>query len=254
MSKKRTTIIVVCLVALVMTVTIGATLAYFTSQDQKINKFTGAGNDDKGGTEIEVVEPSWDPNNGKDIFPGDTIPKDPTAVNLRDDSFVRLFVEVYEQDDSNVNGTATRPAGCGAKITDPARLSKIQSMIFYKSTAGNPGPLSIAALAAYPRYNSDNYVLDTTRSVNGTLVYNYKGIMPKSTTADVAKRVLFTHVAAPTEWNQDDIKYVGNFNIVVTGQAIQAKNLTFDTAWAALDAQLILDATKTPAPSASTTP
>ena len=50
---------------------------------------------------------------------------------------------------------------------------------------------------------------------------------------------MFDFVVIPTDWTQTDIAVLGNFNIVVTAQAIQAENIAnADAAFKALDNEI----------------
>lgn len=103
-------------VALVATLTIGGTMAYFTDADEAQNVFT------MGKVDGELTEPTWDENDTDDdgtienVKPGDVIEKDPT-LTLADDSedaYVRFHVSfvnltdeqadeiVFEKDGSEV--------------------------------------------------------------------------------------------------------------------------------------------------------
>jgi predicted ribosomally synthesized peptide with SipW-like signal peptide len=71
---------------------VGTAFAYFTSQaEQKNNEF----NIVKSEGEIEIVEPEWDPEPGKDMVPGKIIDKDPRTVSHVDyDGWVVMRIEV----------------------------------------------------------------------------------------------------------------------------------------------------------------
>lgn len=86
-------ILALCLViALAVTAIGGATLAYFTDDDDNAtNTFT------VGNVEIELTEPKWDANGSKDapeVYPGEALAKDPTVKNIgANPCFVRVSVE-----------------------------------------------------------------------------------------------------------------------------------------------------------------
>lgn len=72
---------------LALTLTTGGVLAYLTDTDSETNTFT------VGQVEIDLTEPNWKEENGKDVTPLETIAKDPTVTNTGvNDAFV--FVEV----------------------------------------------------------------------------------------------------------------------------------------------------------------
>ena len=63
--------------ALVAVVGIGSTMAYL--QDESVtrtNTFT------IGNVSIDLDEPEWDPDNGKDLLPGSTVSKNPIVTNV----------------------------------------------------------------------------------------------------------------------------------------------------------------------------
>lgn len=74
---------------LIMTLLIGTAVAFFTDKDNKVNDFT------IGNISIQLTEPSWNADNGKDLTPNKTIKKDPQITNDGpNDAFVFLQVKV----------------------------------------------------------------------------------------------------------------------------------------------------------------
>ena len=59
----------------------GTTMAYFTENDQVTNVFT------TGDLDIGLKEPEWDPGkeDGKNMYPGYTVYKNPTEKNITSD-------------------------------------------------------------------------------------------------------------------------------------------------------------------------
>ena len=78
-------------VVLAVTAVTGATLAYFTDEDDATNTFT------VGNVQIDLTEPKWDANGSKDapeVYPGEALAKDPTVTNTgANPCFVRVSVE-----------------------------------------------------------------------------------------------------------------------------------------------------------------
>lgn len=232
---KKRNIAILCTVLMTASLLIGGTLAYFSDQETITNPFTTAGNGgpgDESGLDIEVTEPGYDPEDSKDMVPGDVIVKDPTVTNLKGESYVRFIIKLVDKTS-------------GAVITDAARADKILSTLFYDPqnkilTTSKYTLAEAAALAGVRTPINPQFVKDTVRSSTGNYVFNYNGTM---TTGDSA--VLFNKVIIPTNWNQADIAALGNYDIVVTGQAIQAANMSdANEAFAALDAEPL----PTPAP------
>lgn len=86
-------ILALCLVvALMATAIVGATLAYFTDDDEATNTFT------VGNVEIDLTEPAWDDEEKNDVYPGEALAKDPTVTNTgANPCFVRIKVTGLDQ-------------------------------------------------------------------------------------------------------------------------------------------------------------
>ena len=81
---RRKMLLMAASVALVATISVGATLAYLTAQTTPVdNKFTAAG-DVSGRT----YEPSWTAANALNIAPGKTLDKDPRVDNETGDMYI----------------------------------------------------------------------------------------------------------------------------------------------------------------------
>ena len=84
MKKILALLLVICLA---MAIGVGATLAYFTAEEEKTNTFT------VGNVDITLTEPKWD-ENGSEDDPGEALAKDPTVTNDgANPCFVRIKVE-----------------------------------------------------------------------------------------------------------------------------------------------------------------
>ena len=98
---------------------IGTTMAYFTESAQETNVFT------TGDLDIGLKEPEWDPkdNDGKNMYPGYTVYKNPTVKNITSDKngeepcYVRMIVDILDGD--------------GADVTDSQALNLIYKTIYY---------------------------------------------------------------------------------------------------------------------------
>ena len=74
--KNKKLVAAVAAVCLVAVMGVGATLAYFSSVTEAVtNTFT------VGNVKIDVKEPHWDPEDGKNLQPGASVEKDPVIVN-----------------------------------------------------------------------------------------------------------------------------------------------------------------------------
>lgn len=228
--KNKRNISILCAVTLSAALLIGGTLAYFYDKGEIKNPFSMAGNggeDDKTGVDVEITEPGYDPESSKDMLPGDVIVKDPTIENLKGDSYIRFIVKLVEKNTDTV-------------ITDQARADKILSTLFYdvnRNKIDVDSKYSVADMAAMVGTDvltpvNSEFVQDTTRSSNGLYYYNYTSNNGILTNAE--KKTLFTHVVIPTDWTQEDTEALGNYDLIVQAEAIQAQNFAnaseaFDT-------------------------
>ena len=92
--------IVICICLCTATLWKGDTMSFFTDKDEKINRFT------TGNLTVGFKEPEWDPkkdNDGKNLYPGCTLYKNPTVKNITDSSYgeepcyVRMKVEILDK-------------------------------------------------------------------------------------------------------------------------------------------------------------
>ena len=75
-------------VALCVVTIAGGTLAYFTADDKAQNDFT------VGNAAIELQEPSWDAEKADNLYPGQTVAKDPQVKNTgANPVYIRVKVE-----------------------------------------------------------------------------------------------------------------------------------------------------------------
>ena len=79
--------------ALIAILAVGSAVAFFTDRDNKVNQFT------VGNISIQLQEPNWNADNGKNLTPNKTIKKDPQITNDGpNDAFVFLQVKVPVED------------------------------------------------------------------------------------------------------------------------------------------------------------
>lgn len=205
---------------------IGNTMAYFTENAVQTNVFTTVDLD------IGLKEPGWDPedNDGKNMYPGYTVYKNPTVKNITSDKngdepcYVRMTVDILNNQ--------------GSPVTDNQALNLIYKTIYFDKTFNGsydkkegygtglvqdriPG-YSLAQLASYPMVNP-LWVKDTSRSTASSLVFNYMGEKGDGILDIGEESTLFTNVVIPTDWNQTQMQKVGNYQLKVTAQAIQSK-------------------------------
>lgn len=180
--------------AMIMILAIGSTFAFFTDKDNVTNSFT------VGNISIDLTEPSWNPENGKNITPSQTIAKDPKITNDgANDAFVFMSVKV------------------------PTATIK---------TANADGSVNAAAkkeLFSYDVNDSWTMIKKTTETSSVTYVYAYvgtdgnmKALKPGSTTQPVFDSVTFVNAIE----GQLDNK---TLTIDVNSMGIQASDLNTTT-------------------------
>lgn len=221
---RRKNTVIALSVVLIAVLAIGATLAFFTDTEEKTNVFT------MGDLDITLEEPGWDPGDGDELEPGDVREKDPTITAVENDSYMRVVVSLVDTDSQQV-------------ITNASRIALILDTLYYDKNENQielTGKYSLADLAAMTAvYNPFNTVdFELASSVGGVLTYHYKGTGDyKFVEGTVVKG--FTHVVIPTDWDQDDLETLGNYEVVIRAEAIQYKGFADkDEAFTALDAEL----------------
>lgn len=225
-SREKRNILFAGAISCAMLFGIGNTMAYFTENAVQTNVFT------TGDLDIGLKEPGWDPedNDGKNMYPGYTVYKNPTVKNITSDKngdepcYVRMTVDILNNQ--------------GSPVTDNQALNLIYKTIYFDKTFNGsydkkegygtglvrdriPG-YSLAQLASYPMVNP-LWVKDTSRSTASSLVFNYMGEKGDGILDIGEESTLFTNVVIPTDWNQTQMQKVGNYQLKVTAQAIQSK-------------------------------
>lgn len=184
-------IVTICLVAALLLLAAGGTLAYFTAEDDATNTFT------VGNVDIELLEPSWDPDgNGEQIAdPGVAVAKDPYVKNTgENDAYVRINVTVSD-------AAAFKTAMAKYGLTDLAAIFDGHSEAAW-TFAGS----------------SEDTVNDTI-----TYTYNYNSVVPSGSNTTY----LFTSVKLPAKFTNEDVADMkGGFTIEVAADAIQAAGFT----------------------------
>ncbi|MGL4606617.1 MAG: SipW-dependent-type signal peptide-containing protein [Eubacteriaceae bacterium] len=217
-NKKR--MITILSLGLVAVLAIAGTLAYLTSQKDKTNRFTIAGNGTTDiGTDIKLAETLFDgldkdggivtadtdPGLGKnravDAFPGREIPKDPTIYVEKGPAYIRFELTFTD--------------AAGNPIINEVKINEIIGMV----DAFNP-----------------DFTKSAIDPVTGAVYFT----KADAVAADpLTGYKLFSSVTIPSKWDNDYVKTFGDFNIVVTGQAIQEEGfVTAGDAFTAFDKQI----------------
>lgn len=209
--KMRKVLLTVCCAALLVCVTIGATVAYLTSTDTVVNTFT-VGNvqitldEAKVDTEGKPVDPAQRvDNNTYKLLPGHTYTKDPTVTVKAgsEKSYVKMTV------------TFTK-----AKELDA---------IFARNGAN--------MTSIFNGYDSTNWIYkgntEDTGANTRTYEFWYKETVA-APTADVALDALFDSITVPSTITNTQLATIKDMTITVNAYAIQADG--FQDATAAWDA------------------
>lgn len=89
---KRSAIVAICLAGVIL---VSGAFAFLSDSESAINRFTFADKDGEQTVDVEINEPSWVEQDGKDILPLDTVRKDPEVTNVGENdvySFVTVLV------------------------------------------------------------------------------------------------------------------------------------------------------------------
>lgn len=172
---------------LVAAILITGALAYLTATDSKENKFT------VGNVSIELTEPNWNEENGKNIVPGETIAKDPQIENTSlNDAYVYIMVTVPKKDQITVNENGS------AVVKDNLQLFTYDV--------------------------NDNWTLINSKSddanENNYYVYAYNtALAPQGKTEPLFEEVTFANIVS------GQIESTEELEILVNGYAIQSNNV-----------------------------
>ena len=212
MNKKlRRILLTVCSAALLVCVTVGATVAYLTSTDTVTNTFTVGQvkiklDEAKANTDGSLV-PNADrvKANTYKLLPGHTYNKDPmvTVLSGSESSYIKMTVTF-----TKANELDAIFAPNGADMT-----------------------------AIFNGYDSNNWIYkgntEDTDAKTRTYEFWYKDTVA-APTADVALDALFDSITVPGSITNDQLKTLEGMKITVNAYAIQADGFdTADKAWAA---------------------
>ncbi len=241
--RKRTGKTILAAMAAAAIVSAGArqTLAYLTSRQSVTNTFT------VGDLEIGLQEPDWDPQDGdgKNVYPGYSVYKNPTVRNItsskngEEPCYARIRILLADSG--------------GNLINDTARTALIKKMIRYDSTytgtydsegsgknitQGRIPGYSLQEIERLPMINP-LFSIDQTRTRDNEIVCNYMGADKTGILKIGEQATLFTTLAVPTEWTNTEMKLLGDFQILVKAEAIQANGFADqNTAMQALDDEI----------------
>lgn len=183
--------------------------AYFSDRNTVTNDFT------TGSLDLKPSESLWNNvTDGKNMYPGYTVDKNPTIQNttgiLDNDAYVEALVFVK---DAN-----------GDVITDSNRLNLIYHMIRWDEE--NPleegTEYTDAEIIKSPNVNPAFELVKTDNSKGMWLFYLQDTLKSADTAEDGDSVTLFNTIAIPTDWTQEELDVVGNFQIEVDFRGIQS--------------------------------
>ena len=214
--KLKKAALLLCSAVLLVCISIGATVAYLTSQDTVTNTFT------VGNVTIELDEAKVDADgkaltgeaaqrvkaNSYKLLPGHTYDKDPTVTvkSGSEECYVKMTVT----------------------FTKAAELDEI-----FKPTGAD-------MTSIFKGYNSSNWLdkgnTENTTANTRTYEFWYKETV-SAPTADVALDALFDQIAVPGTINNTQLATIAGMTITVNAYAIQADGFAnAEAAWAAYPA------------------
>lgn len=246
-NKTKKTVIAALSVLCIGAVGLGTSMAYLTEHQEVTNVFT------VGDLKVGLTETNWDPSpespDGKDMYPGYTVYKNPTVKNLTDDKngeepcYARVVLYINDKD--------------GNAITDSDTIDLVMKTIYWDPTftgtydtegtatglvEGKVPGYSLADLAAYKTVNPV-FTEDTSRSRTSEepnkIVFNYMGTDNDGVLDIDEEATLFSNIVIPTDWNQTQLSKISDFQIEVVTEAIQTKGFaTQADAFTALDKEV----------------
>ncbi len=236
LARTRHTALLCAVAALALFLSIGAmpsTLALYSAVDEDRHVLVF---EESGDVNVSLTEQLFDENAALGLSAGSTIVKDPVLKNNKGDAYARLFVQIRDEE----TGAVLAPD------TDGARLEKILGAI-WSDPQGSlvPGASYAAAdIAAAPGveavYNHGAYkaAAPEYNETAQAYVFEHDGVLKSGESAS-----LFDRICIPSDYSTEDVALMGNYSIVIWGQAIQVAG--FDdqaSAMAALTDEFHFDA------------
>lgn len=232
---------VVAAIACVVTAGAGLTMAYFTDTEDVINEFT------VGDQDVDIKEPDWDPEDGdgKNMYPGYTVYKNPTVRNVVSDkngqepAYTRMVIYILDKNEDLITDkNAIELIKQTIRFDDTYTGSYDEKGTGQKLIQGRIPGYSLKMLEDIPMVNP-YFVLDEDRSADNKLVFNYMGPDGDGILDIGEEAVLFTDIVIPTDWNQSQMQLINDFKLDVAHESIQVKGFASqEDAYQALDAEI----------------
>lgn len=225
MNMLKKTLLLVCMMALVVCISVGATIAYLTDDDAVINTFT------VGNVQIELWETDTDGDNNKDdnhadgkhdkaneyhLLPGQTYVKDPTVTikAKSEDAYIRMMVTVDELDELK------------------AAFPKEKYSTYYN------GDLFLLQMLV-SGWNGGIWEYETFDEATATYEFRYHTAVGNDAETDKTIEPLFTHIVIPGSVTNDELAHLAKVEINVVAHAIQQAGFENDedSAWTSFKTQ-----------------
>lgn len=233
--ERKRMVVLAALLSLLAAAGIGFSQSYFIRHETVSNVLT------VGDLEIGLREPEWEPENGEELCPGYAIYKNPTVKNVTPNMKKQpcyMQIRVYALD------------GQGQPIRDSERLELIRETIRYDASYnGNwenrgeaeglvPGRIqgySWDEARAFPMVNPA--FQEKTTEEAGEWLFCYQG--GEQGRLEIGQEAtLFTHIVIPGEWDTAQMETLGDFQLNIRAEAIQAEGFsTAEEAFAVLNAE-----------------
>ena len=212
-SKLRKDLLLACSAVLLVCLSVGATIAYLTSNDTVTNTFT------VGNVQIKLDE-------AKANTDGSLVPD---AERVKANSYKLLPGHTYNKDPmvTVLNGSES----CYVKMTMSISKSAALDAIF--------APDGANMISIFNGYNSTNWIYKGNTVTDDVRTYEfwYKETVA-APTADVPLDALFDSITVPSTINNNQLATISGMEITVNAYAIQADGFnTPELAWAAYAAQ-----------------
>lgn len=223
-SKLRRILLTVCSAALLVCVTVGATVAYLTSEKTVTNTFTVG----KVAITLDEAQVNGD---GKPVDANDIVVTDlASAKRVTKNSYNLLPGHTYTKDPTITVEAKSEEAYVRALITVNNRADLDELFKTYK--------LDITEIVTGIGTNWDiDHATNSVEGDNRIYEIRYKDTVKKSDTATKLDP-LFTSIVVPNVLTNDDIAKISDLEIKVVAQAIQADGFTTaDAAWKAFDGE-----------------
>ena len=195
--KKQKLITSVIALALIGAMGIGATLAYLSDNDAAKNTFT------VGKVEIDLVEPSWNPDDAQDLAPGTAVEKDPKIINTGKNAAYMMMHIVGMGDMRKVGFDADYDQTTWMLVDEygmPVEVETndlVDGYYVYLGTGDPADPVVVAGGKTTPLFEEVRYTWEATGA--NFEKYIIKGCIDETTGEDISHYEIWIKDAEGTE-------------------------------------------------------